>query len=131
MADTGGVFRYETQILDLRNLWSAVLLASIKDYLYGRKRGWEADPIKMNIIIQQHPETGYCSDGTRYNSPKYAYDMACEWLFSNDPRQRGFIWVCSMLDYDPEFIRAKLQLGETYRNYVALMKRETKCTETH
>lgn len=67
-------------------LWASVLLMTIRDV---RKHLKRTRSVEIPSGIAVIGETG----------------ESIRWLIDDSPRVGGFLWVCSVLEYDPKWVR--------------------------
>ena len=71
-------------------LWAHVAQQAMLDYKKGNKQGWY-DPVKRVVAMRK--------EYTRERLLEY--DSAKTWMFSDSTRHGSFLWVCSILNFDP------------------------------
>lgn len=93
----------------MRQLWFAVLLATVNDYLAGVRKGFKVEKMHLNIL------NGTKSGGTRYTNEcsHYNFTAAANWLFSDEMSPRSFLWLCDHLDIDPIQFRGDVLVAAT------------------
>ena len=86
-----------------RGLWAAVLQTAIED-AQGDVRA-----IKLGDVRDVSRRTG-TAGGHRRMVRQMLVSEARAWLWSDAGGARSFVWVCSMLDLDPDVVRARLKV---------------------
>lgn len=83
---------YGTEDLGYARLWATVLHLSVNDIrLYARKHEVDMDDVEA---IGGRDARG-----------------AAAWIMSDETRGGGFLWVCDLLEINPEFARSKVLDG--------------------
>lgn len=73
-------------------LWAAVMVAAIRDArTYLKRNKLRSLPTGVEIIDDE--------------------GSAVRWIVSDSTRVGGFVWVCSILDHDPERVRSRITLA--------------------
>lgn len=81
---------------DLHRLWTAVLSFAIDDAIYG-PADWETKDIP---------------DAERSGYVRQVQEDAQKWINSDSVEVRSFLWVCSVLGLEPDWLRKMITKGK-------------------
>ena len=95
LADESPVFEDDNPVTrPCRRLWCAVLDRAYSDIRDAKIYGWNV----------------YCSSAeSRKSQQQILMDGAIEWFMGDSKEMPSFLWVCSALDFDPEYWRRRVR----------------------